>query len=33
MMPLGTLEIADVTACYDFPPFYEVGGDFQDFSS
>jgi len=31
MMPLGTLETADVTACYDFPPFYEVGGDFQDF--
>jgi sigma-B regulation protein RsbU (phosphoserine phosphatase) len=31
MMPRGTLETADVTACYDFQPFHEVGGDFLDF--
>jgi hypothetical protein len=33
MMPRGTLETADVTACYDFQPFHEVGGDFLDFFS
>ena len=31
MMPRGTLETADVTVCYDFQPFHEVGGDFLDF--
>jgi len=31
MMPRGTLETAEVTVCYDFQPFYEVGGDFLHF--
>jgi phosphoserine phosphatase RsbU/P len=31
MMPRGTPETADITVCYDFQPFHEVGGDFLDF--
>ena len=31
LMPRSTLETADVTVCYDFQPFHDVGGDFLDF--
>jgi sigma-B regulation protein RsbU (phosphoserine phosphatase) len=31
MLPLGALRTDDVTVCYDFQPFHEVGGDFLDF--
>jgi sigma-B regulation protein RsbU (phosphoserine phosphatase) len=31
MLPQGPLRTADVTACYEFQPFHEVGGDFLDF--
>jgi sigma-B regulation protein RsbU (phosphoserine phosphatase) len=31
MLPQGALRTADVTVCYEFQPFYEVGGDFLDF--
>jgi sigma-B regulation protein RsbU (phosphoserine phosphatase) len=31
MLPHGPLRTADVTVCYEFRPFHEVGGDFLDF--
>jgi len=31
MLPQGALRTADVTVCYQFHPFHEVGGDFLDF--
>lgn len=31
MLPMGALRTADVTVCYVFQPFHEVGGDFLDF--
>src|SRR5215475_4334901 len=31
MMPRNALKTAEVTVCYDFQPFHEVGGDFLDF--
>jgi len=31
MLPQGALQTADATICYEFHPFYEVGGDFLDF--
>jgi len=31
MLPQGTLRTPDVTVCYQFQPFHEVGGDFLDF--
>jgi phosphoserine phosphatase RsbU/P len=31
MLPQGPLRTADATNCYEFQPFYEVGGDFLDF--
>lgn len=31
MLPQGPLRTADVTVCYEFQPFHEVGGDFLDF--
>jgi sigma-B regulation protein RsbU (phosphoserine phosphatase) len=31
MLPQGTLQTAEVTVCYEFQPFQEVGGDFLDF--
>ena len=31
MMPRSMLKTADVTVCFDFQPFHEVGGDFLDF--
>ena len=31
MLPQGPLRTADVTVCYEFHPFHEVGGDFLDF--
>jgi len=30
MLPQGPLRTADVTVCYPFQPFHEVGGDFLD---
>ncbi len=31
MLPHGPLRTADTTICYEFQPFYEVGGDSLDF--
>jgi sigma-B regulation protein RsbU (phosphoserine phosphatase) len=31
MLPQGPLETSDVSICYKFLPFHEVGGDFLDF--
>lgn len=31
MLPHGPLRTADVSVCYEFQPFHEVGGDFLDF--
>ena len=31
MLPHGPWRTADTTICYEFQPFYEVGGDFLDF--
>jgi serine phosphatase RsbU (regulator of sigma subunit) len=31
MLPQGPLRTADATICYEFQPFYEVGGDSLDF--
>jgi hypothetical protein len=31
MLPQRALRTADVTVCYQFQPFHEVGGDFLDF--
>jgi hypothetical protein len=31
MLPQGPSRTADATICYEFQPFYEVGGDFLDF--
>jgi len=33
MLPHGVLPTADITICYEFQPFYEVDGDFLDFST
>jgi serine phosphatase RsbU (regulator of sigma subunit) len=33
MLPQDRLRTADVTGCYEFQPFHEVGGDFLDFST
>lgn len=31
MLPHGPLRTEDVSVCYEFQPFHEVGGDFLDF--
>src|SRR5260221_12651857 len=31
MLPEGELRTADATVCYEFQPFYEVGGDVLDY--
>ncbi len=31
MLPEGELRTGDATVCYEFQPFYEVGGDFLDY--
>ena len=32
MLPHGSVRTVDTTTCHEFQPFYEVGGDFLDFS-